>query len=191
MISNEYIKEITTPLDEAFFIERGLETVTPQWLRTPCPMALRDYTSKYVMLVDQHPYLQQLRDKFPKLRYYVELMKFEPGVIPIHIDNKRQCALNIPISNCNEQTTTTFYKDYQKVDVSYEPFGDVPAREWKSSEFINYVKDGKPAFAFQFHKPVLFNTSEPHGIVNKSRKARLIWTWTCDDTFENMKEMIP
>ena len=189
MICNDYIKEIQTELDLEYFARKGINNCTPEWLRTPAPIALGKFTATRVIMVDDEPYLQEIRNRFPKLRNYMEMMKFEPGVIPIHTDNKRSCALNIPILNCNEHTTTTFYQA-TAVEESFERFGDVPPRPWKSSEFISYYKDAKPMFSFQFQKPVLFNTSKPHGIVNKSTGARLLWTWTCDDTFENMKEMI-
>lgn len=190
MICNDYVKEITTELDLEYFKRAGLENITKEWLRTPAPIALGKFTATRVIMVDEVPYLRELRQRFPKLRAYMEMMKFEPGVIPIHTDNKRSCALNIPIFNCNEQTTTTFY-EATAVDQSFERFGDVPPRLWKSSEFISYYKDAKPVFSFQFNRPVLFNTSKPHGIVNNSNNVRLAWTWTCDDSFENMKKAVP
>lgn len=185
MIRNKFVYEIDSDIiDHDFFITLGKNHITQEWIDAPAPIALK-YTDENILIVDDYEYLKSIRARFPLLKPFIKLLKFEAGTIPIHIDAQRNCTLNIPIKNCNEKTVTSFYADYKPVEKSFEYFGSAEPRVWHSNEYITYIEGGVKIFEFSLTRPALMDTHTAHGIVNNSNSHRLIWSWTYDGSYED------
>ena len=128
--------------------------------------------------------LANLRKKYPFFNPEVSIFTIEGGEKetsnwPIHVDAGRQSALNIPLLNCDMQSTTYFYSDPQ-------PFRNT----------INAIPEYQIAIIhgelelidqFSLTKPTLINTSIPHAVHNYGKGKRTILSWGSMLTLEELK----
>ena len=118
--------------------------------------------------------LASLHRKYPFFNSEVSVFSIDGGEKetsqwPIHIDAGRRSALNIPILNCDMQSTTYFYSDPQPFRNKMEA---VP-------EYQIAIIHGKLDIIDQFSltKPTLINTSIPHAVHNYGKGKRTILSW--------------
>ncbi len=115
-----------------------------------------------------------LHRKYPFFNSEVSIFSIDGGEKetsqwPIHIDAGRRSALNIPILNCDMQSTTYFYSDPQPFRNKMEA---VP-------EYQIAIIHGKLDIIDEFSltKPTLINTSIPHAVRNYGKGKRTILSW--------------
>jgi|TARA_B100000953_G_scaffold232273_2_gene193700 hypothetical protein len=186
-MNNEYILTLPNLLDIDYMKKIGLQTITDEWLAANDSKALKIYTDFVTIDVESDEYLKSIRDKFPKLFPYIKIMKMDKGRWPAHIDTSRQCAINIPIQNCNYSKITRFGKNGKVVESLVTKFGNIE-QEWHSHEYITFVEEQEMDFQFSMQVPTLINTKTPHQVINFTDTKRVILSWSYDDTFEQAKQ---
>jgi hypothetical protein len=185
-MNNEYILTLPNLLDINYMKNLGLQTITDEWLVTNDSRALQIYTDFVTIDVESDEYLKSIRNRFPKLFPYIKLMKMDKGQWPIHIDTIRECAINIPIQNCDETKITKFGKNGKKIESLVTTFGNIK-RKWHSHEYLTFVEEQKMDFEFSMEVPTLINTKKPHQVINSTNTKRIILSWSYDDVFEQAK----
>jgi len=160
--------------------------ITPRWENLPDPVALKEYTDRLLLEVNDYPSLTQIQSKYPNLANTIKFLKSSKGTWPIHCDTHRQTAINIPLRN-TDNTFTVFHQGGNSVDSAYAQFGDI-FQNWRSNEYITYIVDSIEVYREVLECPTIVNTSKPHGIINNSNKTRWICSWTYDGTFEQALE---
>ena len=115
-----------------------------------------------------------LHRKYPFFNSEVSIFSIDGGEKetsqwPIHIDAGRRSALNIPILNCDMQSTTYFYSDPQPFRNKMEA---VPTYQIAIVHGQLEVID-----EFSLTKPTLINTSIPHAVRNYGKGKRTILSW--------------
>ena len=187
MINNQYIRdniELDTEMIE-FLVSHSKKILSQEWIDAPAPMSLQ-YTDENDLKVSDYSILKEFRDKHPNLISVIKLYKIEPGLCAAHIDNHRQCTLNIPVYNCNTGTLTRFYKNYSTVKEKWlESFGSHGPATWYSDDYITYIDGGELAYQFSLTSPTIMNTRVPHDIYNTTNTYRLMWSWSFDCSFED------
>ncbi len=125
-----------------------------------------------------------LHRKYPFFNSEVSIFTIEGGKDesskwPIHIDAGRRSALNIPLLNCDMQSTTYFYSDPQPFQNKIEA---IP-------EYKIAVIQGKLDIIdrFSLTHPTLINTAIPHGVHNNGKGKRTILSW---GSMLSLKELI-
>ena len=101
--------------------------------------------------------------------------------LPMRLDNITNTKK--AISNCDHTKVTRFFTGGQEVDSIEGSFGEI-YREWKSNEYLTYIKDADNLFDHILTVPTLVNTSKPHNIINTSDSIRVMLSWEYQDTFE-------
>lgn len=191
MTDNLYIKNVNVDQEVInFLINRSKKILTKEWIDTPVPLSLR-FTDENDLVADNYPVLKKFRDRHPRLISVLKLYKVEPGLCAAHLDNHRQCALNIPVFNCNDGTLTRFYKNYKTVSEKWlESFGAHGPATWYSDDYITYIDGGELAYQFSLTAPTIMNTTIPHDILNTTKTYRLMWSWSFepDCSFSNAVE---
>lgn len=137
---------------------------------------------EYQNLVSNDLYLTDLKKQFPFLSSKYNTYFLKPGaVLPIHIDAKRSCALNIPISNV-DKSYTMFYKHIEEPKLEY-------VQEWIYHKVNSKVEE---IFRFTLSKPTLINNAIPHSVVNYSDKTRIIISWSImpEYSFNEIKSIL-
>lgn len=119
-------------------------------------------------LVNADEYLSKIFKKYDCLSPLYNIIRLKPlQYIPIHVDNKRNCAINIPLKNC-ENSVTIFYKP--KSDMIISPDAD---------DRLHYITSSlDESFRFVLDRPILFNTSIPHTAINLGTEDRIIFSWS-------------
>lgn len=183
---NQYATELPNVLDVSYFQEIANSIITQDWLSTPDPVALGKYTDAVLINVSDYEYLTLLKNKHPNLRDYIKFMKSSKGSWPVHVDNHRTCAINIPIAN-TESTFTRFYDGGTKVDSVTEEFGGYPGT-WYSNEYLTYITEANLVFEHVLSVPTIIDSTVPHGINNNGTESRIICSWAYDGTYANALE---
>lgn len=132
-------------------------------------------------LVDSDSYLSSIKKKYPFLSSVFNVYQTAPGrAIPLHIDSKRSCALNIPLIN-TEDSYTVFYKFKDGTDTILK---NVPERVYDLVE-----SPVEETFKFTLTNPALVNNSVPHKMLNFGNKTRIIISWSVQQqySFEEIK----
>lgn len=188
MIENNYIKEIEIdPQIISFLKSQSEKILTQDWIDAPVPLSLQ-YTDANDLVVDDIPLLSDFRKEHPCLFPVIKMYKIEPGLCAAHVDNHRNCALNIPMHNCNEGTLTRFYKNYEVVQEKYlESFGSHGPATWYSDDYISYIEGGELTYQFSLMSPTIMNTGIAHDIYNTTNDYRLKWSWSLEGSFEDAK----
>ena len=131
--------------------------------------------------------LASLHRKYPFFNSEVSIFSIDGGEKetsqwPIHIDAGRRSALNIPILNCDMQSTTYFYSDPQPFRNKMEA---VP-------EYQIAIIHGKLDIIDEFSltKPTLINTSIPHAVHNYGKGKRTILSWGSMLTLGELKSKL-
>ena len=88
---------------------------------------------------------------------------------PIHIDSGRRSALNIPLLNCDMQSTTYFFSEPEPFRNRIEPIHDFHISAVHGS--LNLVDQ------FSLIVPTVINTSIPHTVHNYGIGKRIIFSW--------------
>ena len=186
MNNNQYIQEninVDSKLTE-FLISHSEKVLTQEWIDAPAPLSLQ-YTDQNDLNVEDYSILNDFRNRHPCLGPVVKLYKIEPGLCAAHIDNHRNCTLNIPIFNCNSGTLTRFYKNYTTVKEKWlESFGSHGPATWYSDDYITYIEGGELAYEFSLITPTIMNTKIPHDIYNTTDTYRLMWSWSIETSFD-------
>lgn len=121
---------------------------------------------KIVFPAREYEYTSTILSKIPILSSHCTVITLPNGIKP-HIDFGRNCALNVPIANC-EKSRTIFHKD---------------ANEYKPAPGNSFIKlsdqiDLEEIFSFTLTEPVIFNTSITHSVVTYSNLERTILSWS-------------
>jgi hypothetical protein len=136
----------------------------------------------YQRIVDNYPYMVEFQKQIPILGPIFNIYIFSPyETIDTHIDKSRLCALNIPLSNTDKADT-----------IFYDHVSD--KKQYINSRALDEVEEGAELFRFNMNKPVVFNTTIPHKVINHQPNYRISisWGFNCDfeeavDFFESMR----
>ena len=186
-MNNEYVLTLPNFIDAAYARQIGLGIITDEWLAADDSKALQIYTDFVTIDVESDPYLKSIRDKYPKLFPYIKIMKMDQGQWPAHTDTMRECAINIPVQNCNETKVTRFGQPGVAVESLVTVFGDLE-KEWHSHEYITFVEEQEMDFEIAITVPTLINTKRPHQVINSTETKRVVLSWSYDDVFEQAKQ---
>ena len=191
---NDYYCEIPNIFNVKYISAICKTIVTDEWLNSTDIGGLAHFTDVYPIAVEDHPYLQVLRDNFPKLFPYVKVLKNSEPTWPVHVDNHRRVSITIPVANTGPNKLTTFHEGGETAPYIEGYFGN-DWGTWDTNEYLEYVVNSTPAVEYAIQDtPVLINTSKPHGVLNKEANKeankvdpnpRLIATWGYEDTYEN------
>jgi hypothetical protein len=132
--------------------------------------------------VENYPYMTEIKKQIPILGSIFNIYIFLPNaILNTHIDSDRLCALNIPLSNTSHSNTIFYSRVSDK-------------KQYVSSRILDEVEEGAELFRFNMNKPVVFNTTIPHKVVNHQPNHRISisWGFNCDfeeavDFFESMR----
>jgi hypothetical protein len=173
-ISNEFVHELELEIDA----ERILQFYYTK--RTPGQPFLSIH-----YIVD--PYLTFLYNTLPGLSQHVSFFwtttsKWWPPHIdmPSKIAMDRNCALNVPLKNCNHRTDTIFYDDPND---SVNTFTHVP-----QNNIMIIGGQLVEKFRFNFTKPCVLNVQKPHAVLNKGSTDRLLMSWSISTMFDKTVE---
>jgi hypothetical protein len=183
---NTYITEITDVFNISIFQEIASKLITPEWLESSDPGSLQKFTDKFPIDINEYAELSLLRKKYPSLSRYLKFMKSTRGSWPVHIDNQRNSAINIPISN-TANTITRFYTGGTPVNKVHAMFGNV-LNDWYSNEYITYIKDSQKHYDHILTVPTLVNTAKPHNIINNSDTPRIVCSWATTLSYEEAQK---
>jgi hypothetical protein len=178
-----YIKELPNFIELSFVKDLASKILTEEWYNMPDPFALHNFTDQMVIIAEDNITLNMIRNQYPKLAPTLKLMKCSKGSWLTHVDKHRVSAVNIPVFNCDHTKVTRFFTGGQEVDSIEGSFGEI-YREWKSNEYLTYIKDADNLFDHILTVPTLVNTSKPHNIINTSDSIRVMLSWEYQDTFE-------
>ena len=170
MIDNDFIYETTINLDmdhlksmiarQQFSRKQGLAT--------------------HQRLIEDDPYLSSIKKQFPFFStvFNIYTTRSNSG-IQTHTDAKRNCALNIPIAN-TLNSTTSFYEVAEDPVLIYNErhvFHEVRSK-------VNEI------FSFTLTQPALINNSVPHSVKHRGVGDRVIISWSIDEgtSFVEAKE---
>lgn len=171
-INNEYVCELDEELD-IVYLKEVIHKMNTNYKLLP-----------HQNLVDADEYLSSIRKKYPFLSSLFNVYQTAPGrSIPLHVDSKRNCALNIPIMN-TENSFTLFYKFKQGTNIELK---HIPERVYDLIE-----SPVEEAFKFTLTKPSLVNNSVPHKMLNFGDKTRIIISWSVQEqySFEEIKNQL-
>ena len=182
----KFVTEVANLLDVDVFRDIANSLITEEWLNTDDPAALGRFTDKLLIDVSDYEHLTTVRNSYPRLSNYVKFMKSSQGTWPVHTDNHRKCAINIPIANA-EHTATQFYEGGEVVDSVTEEFGGTPGT-WYGNDYLTYVTGAKLVFEHTLLVPTIINSTIPHGINNKGIEPRIICSWTYEGTYQEALE---
>jgi hypothetical protein len=182
----KYITELTNILDIEFFQNIAKTVVTDKWLSLSDPEALKKFTDTTPVSVSDYPYLIEVKRKYPSLSNQIKFMKSTAGSWPVHTDNHRQCAINIPISN-TKNTITRFYTGGTPVASIEAEFGNTH-NVWYSNDYLTYIIDAIKDFDHVLQIPTLVNTTHPHGIINSGIDPRIICSWAFTVSYEDARK---
>lgn len=118
--------------------------------------------------VEQDQYLLSVKNKYPFLGSIFNVYRLPPKTkMMIHIDAKRNAAINIPISGV-ENSFTIFYK-----------FIGEPKLKFIDRQVL-YMVDSpvEEIFRFNLKNPTLINNSIPHNVDNFGNDIRIIFSWS-------------
>lgn len=177
MISNDFIHELDIDFD-LDYIRKLIYRPNPDNGMMP-----------HQRLVSEDPYMASIKEKFPFLSSLYNIYIIHPGgEIPLHIDAKRDCAINIPIDN-TENSSTIFWK-----------LVGTPETEYVEKRVYHLVKSlSEETFRFTLLKPTVINNSLPHSVTNFGNKIRVIVSWSVGkgwdfdyvkNYFKNQKKML-
>ena len=105
MIDNQYIFELDIDLDYSYIhqLVKSQQFVTVDGMSTHHRNVIDD------------PYMMSISDKYPCLSTTYNIYTVKPGVgLPLHIDARRTCAFNIPISG-TDNSSTIFYEPIDNI----------------------------------------------------------------------------
>jgi hypothetical protein len=171
-INNDYVYELIDNFDTTY-LKEIIHKMKTNYALLP-----------HQNLVDHDSYLSSIRKKYPFLSSLFNVYQTAPGrSIPLHIDSKRNCALNIPIMN-TECSYTIFYKFKEDTDIELK---HVPERVYDLIE-----SPVEETFKFTLNKPSLVNNSVPHKMLNFGDKTRIIISWSVQEqySFEDIKHQL-
>lgn len=169
MINNNYVYELTDEFDTDY-LRQLIHKMKTSYSLLP-----------HQNLVDSDSYLSSIKKKYPFLSSVFNVYQTAPSrSIPLHIDSKRNCALNIPIMN-TEASYTVFYKHKDDTDNILK---NVPERVYDLVE-----SPVEETFKFTLTNPALVNNSVPHKMLNFGNKTRIIISWSVQEqySFEEIK----
>jgi hypothetical protein len=125
-------------------------------------------------LVKDSPSLTAIRTQFPFLGSMYNIYVFPPNAgLPAHIDSFRQCAINIPISNTLE-STTSFYKLQDPVNLEHV----------EHRAYDKVLSNITEVFKFTLTCPTLINNKIAHSVINNSDKPRVVLSWGLNSDIE-------
>ena len=171
-----YLTELPGFIDLDYMKGIADNMLTDEWKSLSDVEALARYTDVKVVDVEADDYLKGIRDKYPKLKNHIKLMKCSKGSWPIHIDAHRSSAISIPVTNCDNTKTTKFFTGGEIAEKIYDQFGDKKGI-WQSNEWLTYVENAELACEHATVMPTLINTKVPHQIVNSTDSIRVIFSW--------------
>ncbi len=124
--------------------------------------------------VSDDKYMQRIRDRYPFMGSLFNVYFLNSG-LPVHVDAKRVCAVNIPVQN-TENSSTIWYSLCEPIYSDYDPM--LVAHRIKSKV--------KEEFRMTLMKPTLMNISVPHSVENRSGEPRITISWglSRDITYE-------
>jgi hypothetical protein len=166
MIDNEYIFELDIGIDLEH-LKTKVANIDPN-------------KAEFQQLIDQDPYLKNLKLAYPFLSPKFNIYFSDPkSEIPLHIDAKRNCALNIPLENTVD-SHTIFYKFIEDPKLTYNS-------KWIFNEINSKVEE---TFRFTLMKPTLINNAVPHSVLNYGDKRRIVLSWSIlpEYTFNEIKK---
>ena len=164
MIDNDYVYETNLGVDLDYFKNLALSKQNKNV----------EGLMNHQRLVKDDPYMESIRKQYPFLsNMYNIYTTREFNSMPIHIDAKRKCAINIPIQN-TETSDTIFYE-----------LSGIPELEHVPKFVYHLVKStAVEVFRFSLLKPTLINNSVPHSVVNSTNKERIIISWSISDQYD-------
>ena len=168
MIDNEYIKELELSLDTA---KLKAVIVNHQYKE-------RSELVSHQRFVFDDEYMQELYKTFPWMGsiYNIYTQKNGQG-FPIHIDAKRECAVNIPISGVLNSHT-----------IFYEPDEEIITELSKDERGLYVRSKVKESFRFTLAYPTIINTTRIHSVTVQPNVDRVIISWGSTLNFEDTKK---
>jgi hypothetical protein len=126
---------------------------------------------KYQRKVEDYPYMTEIQKQIPILGSIFNIYIFLPNeIVKTHIDSNRLCALNIPLSNTSDSSTFFYNRVSNK-------------KQYISNRTLDEVEEGDELFRFNMNKPVVFNTTIPHKVINHQLNYRISISWGFDCSF--------
>lgn len=119
--------------------------------------------------IDDHPYLLELKTRFPIFSdiynlYNIRLAELEP-----HQDADRQCALNIPVLNTQDSDTIFYSRGDNGIDTKYH-------QRRIYDEFS--PEELREEYRFTLLEPTIINTQEIHSVIHRGVGRRIIFSWS-------------
>lgn len=115
--------------------------------------------------VSDDKYMQRIRERYPFMGSLFNVYFLKSG-LPIHIDAKRSCAVNIPVQN-TENSSTIWYSHPESPSTDYDPKLVV----YRISSKVN------EEYRMTLRKPTLMNITIPHSVENRSPEPRVTISW--------------
>lgn len=163
MIDNQYIHELDIDLDFSYIIE----------LVKKNQYKIIDGMASHHRKVSDDEYMTYVREKYPCLSQTYNIYTMQPGIgLPMHIDARRSCAFNIPISGTDD-SYTIFYEPVKDLTFDFDP---VKIYNVITSEVVE-------TFRYTLTRPVLINNSGPHRVDVKGSNDRVILSWSASPEF--------
>jgi hypothetical protein len=125
--------------------------------------------------VSDEPYLVELQKKYPFFSSVYNIYTAKPNSKSrIHIDAKRQCAVNIPIFY-TEGSYTRFHEILDGAKLTYF-----------EENIYNAIKeeDSFEVYRFTLDRPTLINTKLPHDVIGGPVGTRIILSWSINPEFD-------
>jgi hypothetical protein len=174
MIDNEHVRELDIEFDTEYLRQLVLAK------KGNNSSALLPHQNK----AEEDQYLSSIRKKYPFLSSLYNIYIVQPGHdIPLHIDAKRDCAINIPLQG-TEGSDTIFYRRKTKQETSY-----VGEKVWHALSEDSVIE----TFRFTLTRPTLVNNSAaPHKVEHRGSDTRIIISWSVNKgtMFEDVKRIL-
>lgn len=180
-MNNEYIFTPTLDID----LEK-IKEITLRRLNMPV-----EGLASHQRLVEDEPYLVELRERYPFLSQVYNIYPTNPNVVvPIHVCTQRGCGLNFPVKY-TEDSHTIFYRVKDGIDASSagKPGGISVHNEERV--YQTYHDDHmEEVYRYTLTEPTLMNTKIPHGVISGPNEQRVIMSWSTPVTFAVAKVLL-
>ena len=188
-MKEKFVKDLPNFIDIDYMKKLVLPMVTEEWLNMRDYIALGRFTDVKVIDVAADEYLTSIKEKYPKLNFYLKIMKSSTNW-SIHVDNSRASAINIPISGCDESIKTVFYEGGELVESTISN-----GYHYLSNEYVTYVQGAEPVYEYACTVPTLINTNVTHSVKytkgTENLPPRIIASWAYNGSFEEAVADIP
>lgn len=126
-----------------------------------------DEYQDYIVIKDSHPLHDLLNIPVPYFALVYLRSLPRAGLGPVHIDSKRQCALNIPIQ---VDLDSSFFFVANQECTEREPYENEPVNVGSK----RYIYEPEKYNYYNLREPCLLDTKTPHGFANFANTERIL-----------------